>query len=114
MSDRRVHPRVKALHSVLFLTSVYQIPGLAMTVDLSVGGARIETAYCMIHGQVIKLSLAIHHQAIGCMGEVVHVLLGERPIAGIRFEGMSEQNRSYLEAYVSQMREEKNPGDEIN
>lgn len=116
MRERRIHPRLRVTHPALYFSHIYPRPRVASTVDLSMGGARIETPYSLIFGEHLDISIAIRPQVIQCRGKVVHVRtsqgdyspMGLRFEAGIRFEGMSEHDRLYLSDYLSGMMEEVN------
>jgi len=117
MIERRSHPRIRVSHPALYFSHIYPRPRVASTVDLSLGGTRIETPYSLIFGEHLDISIAIRPQVIQCRGRVAHVRtsqgedspIGLRFEAGIRFEGMSEQDRLYLTDYLSGMMEEVNP-----
>lgn len=117
MIEQRFHPRIRVSHPALYFSHIYPRPRVASTVDLSLGGTRIETPYSLIFGEHLDISIAIRPQVIQCRGRVVHVRtsqgedspIGLRFEAGIRFEGMSEQDRLYLTDYLSGMMEEVNP-----
>jgi hypothetical protein len=111
MTERRIHPRVKASHPALYLAHVYPRPRVATTVDLSMGGTRIETPYSLISGEALEISIAIHPQVVKCTGKVVHILdaggenlTGRRRCeAGIQFEEMSEDDKLYLGDYLARL-----------
>jgi c-di-GMP-binding flagellar brake protein YcgR len=112
MAERRNHPRVKVSHPVLYFTDSYPRPKVGQTVDLSLGGARIETTHGLISGERLEISIAIRPQVIKCRGQVVHILWpgGEKLKAGIRFEELSKQDRLYLGEYISYLIEQRNKG----
>jgi len=110
MIERRSHPRAKASHPVLYFSDIFPRSRVSSTVDISLGGARMETTpFSLISGEDLDLSIAIHPRVIKCKGKVVRVLeeSGQRPMArvrfeaGVQFEGMSERDRSYLGEYIS-------------
>lgn len=113
MIEKRSHPRVKASHPALYLTDNYERPRVATTVDLSMGGTKIETPYSLIPGERLQISIAIHPQVIKCRGTVVHTveLTGERLKAGalyeagVQFEEMSMHDRLYLGEHISHVME---------
>ncbi len=107
--ERRTYPRVEASHPVLYSSNTYPRPKVANTVDLSLGGTRIETPYSLIAGETLKLSIAIHPQVIECKGEVVHVLWlnGETLKAGVRFDELSKLDRLYLRQHISYVMEQR-------
>jgi c-di-GMP-binding flagellar brake protein YcgR len=109
--ERRSHPRVKVSHPVLYCTDISPTPRLATIVDLSMGGAAIRTPHRLTNGQVIWLTMIIDRQVTTCRGSVVHVLLDEeRPMAGVRFERMSQQVRVHLGEHISHLLEQRNHG----
>ena len=102
--ERRNYQRVKVAHSALFLTSIYPIPRLTSTVDLSLDGVKIATPYCLMTGQMIDLTIAITGRVISCRGQVVYVLLdADGPMAGVRFETISKQDSLCLEEHISSL-----------
>jgi len=109
MIEKRTHPRVKVSRPVLYFTDIYARPTVATTVDLSIGGARIETPYTLSSGESLQISIAIRPLVIRCLGRVVHtqeslksgVKAGARCQAGIQFEGMSSKDKTYLGEYLS-------------
>jgi hypothetical protein len=116
MIERRSHPRVKASHPVLYFSDIFPRSRVSSTVDISLGGTRIETTpFSLISGEDLGLSIAIHPRVIKCRGKVVRVLeeSDQRPTARVRFEaglrfgGMSEWDRSYLGQYLSHLTEQQ-------
>lgn len=112
--ERRSNPRVDVSHPVLYLTNICPSPRLARTIDLSMGGAGIETPHCLVDGQALELSIAIHPRVIYCSGQVVYILLGDgKPMAGIRFKNMSQRDRRHLEEHISLLMEpQRNVGND--
>lgn len=107
-TEKRNHPRVEVSHPVLYFSEIHTSPSLTTTTDIGLGGARIETPYNFMIGQAIELAIAINPQVIHCRGQVVHVLLdGERPMAGIRFEGMSQQDKVHLQEHIYSVMEQQ-------
>jgi hypothetical protein len=103
MAEKRNYRRVEVSHAVLYIADNYPRPKVGRTVDVSLGGTRIETPYGLISGERLEISIAIPPQVIKCKGQVVHILWpgGKSLTAGIRFEDLSEQDRLYLGQYVS-------------
>jgi hypothetical protein len=111
MIERRRHPRVKLSHTALYFSDTYPTPRVAKTVDLSLGGTRIETTpYGLIPGEDLELSIVIHPEVIKCRGKVIHILKlpGERQQAGVRFESMSKHDSLYLGEHISSIIEQQN------
>ncbi|MBW2059228.1 MAG: PilZ domain-containing protein [Deltaproteobacteria bacterium] len=113
MIERRNHPRVKVSHPALYVGESYHTPRVATTVDLSLGGARIETPYSLIPGERLQISIAVHPQVIQCRGTVVRSLEltgerrrgGARYEAGVRFEEMSLHDRHHLSRHITRIME---------
>ena len=107
--ERRGQQRKHASHPVLYLSDTCPEKMAALTIDLSVGGTRIETAYSLMKGERLQISIAIHPQVIKCRGQVVHIprVSGQTPMAGVRFEEMSKQDGLYLREYISYLMEQR-------
>ena len=102
--ERRNYQRVKVAHPVLFLTSIYPIPRLTSTLNLSLGGVKIATPYCLMIGQMIDLTIGITGRVISCKGQVVYVLLdADGPMAGVRFEAVPKRDSVCLEEHISSL-----------
>ncbi|NIS71161.1 MAG: hypothetical protein GTO12_20140 [Proteobacteria bacterium] len=108
VNERRHNPRVRVSHPCLFWTGISPTPRLASTVDLSLGGVRFATPYCLITDQMVDLAIAIGGSVISCQGRVVYVLLDvDRPMAGVRFEKISNQDRLHLDEHISNLLEQQ-------
>ena len=109
MMERRNYPRWGVSHPVLYFTDIYPRPKAASTLDLSLGGARIETLYCLITGERLEITIAIRPQTIKCRGKTIYVSgpEGGRMKAGIIFEELSEHDRNYLRQYLSHVMEQR-------
>jgi hypothetical protein len=106
IEERRNYQRVKVAHPALFLTSIYPIPRATSTVNLSLGGVKLATPYCLMIGQMIDLTLAVGERVISCKGQVVYALEDAGgPITGVRFEGIPKQDSLYLEKHISSLLE---------
>ncbi len=112
--ERRRHPRIKVSHAVAYSSFKNPNSMLALTVDLSTGGARIETPFTLAIGELLELSIGIPPQVIKCRGKVMHItrVMGRRLKAGIRFSSLSERDRLYLTKYLSSVM--KRPAGETN
>jgi len=109
MAEKRSDPRVKVSYPVLYSSHVYPRPKVGSTIDLSRGGARIETPFSLIPGETIEISIALNSQVIKCRGRVVSIfsLDGGRPAAGVQFEQISRHDRLYLGEYISYLMDEE-------
>ena len=103
MRERRRYPRIEAFHPVLYYSDIYPRPKVASTLDLSLGGARIETRYILMQDEGLDVSIAIQPEVIRCKGKVMYVLNseGERLQVGVRFEDLSLQDSDFLGQYIS-------------
>ena len=95
----------------MYISDIYPRPRVAIAVDLSVGGLRIETDYSLRQDERFDISIAIGSRAIRCRVRVVHTLsLGDRrTMAGVKFEGMPEEEKVSLSQYISQVRKQGRP-----
>jgi hypothetical protein len=99
--DRRSHPRVSITRPLLYQSDIYPKPRMAVTTDLSLGGARIEDASSLYSQESLCLWFSLQPQVITGRGRVVHVQQdGDRFSAGICFESMSEEDRMVLAQYL--------------
>jgi c-di-GMP-binding flagellar brake protein YcgR len=108
MMERRKSQRIEASHPVLYYSDVYPRPKVAATLDISLGGARIETRYSLIKHEGLEISIAIQPQVIRCRGRVMYALdeEGERQRVGIQFEDLSSQDSLFLGEYICSMTEQ--------
>lgn len=95
-------------HPVFYFTDVWSNPKLGWTIDLSMGGARIDTPYSLTKGEQLEISILIDPQGIKSKGEVVHVLgsKDQNLMVRIRFAEISNEDRHHLEEYLSSVREQ--------
>ncbi len=101
--ERRIHPRVEVTYPVFYRPDILTRPKVASTLDLSVGGARVETLYLLIEGDRLEISIAINSKVIKSRGHVVHTEwpVGKRLKAGVQFEEISKEDGLYLSEYIS-------------
>jgi len=110
--ERRTYPRVEVSHTVLYFIDFYPRPTIASTLDLSLGGTKIESLYSLNKDEGLGISIAIRFQVIKSRGKVVYVLEQEagKIEAGIQFEEMPEHDRRYLRQYLFQVMEKQARG----
>ena len=101
MKERRGHPRVEVSHQILYLSQIYFRSNSASTLDLSVGGAKIQSLYSLDKDEGLEITIAIRPQVIKCKGKVVHIHEREkwRIEAGMQFEELSEHDRLCLKQH---------------
>lgn len=109
MMERRKYHRIEAFHPVLYYSNIYPRPKVASTLNLSLGGARIETRSVLMKSEGLEISIAIRPEVIKCRGRVMYVLNseGERSRAGVRFEGLSSEDSLCLGEYLSSIMEQR-------
>lgn len=109
MIERRKYQRVEISHPVLYYSDIYPKPKVASTVDISLGGARIETRYSLMKYEGLEISIAIQPQVIKCRGKVMYILNSNasRLRAGVRFEDLSWQDSLFLGEYISLITEQR-------
>ena len=102
MLERRVHPRVEVSHPALYVADIYPRPKVALTLDLSLGGTKIEILHSLSRDEGLEISIAIRPQTIKCRGKVIYVVgpRNGKMQAGIQFEELSEHDRLYLRQYL--------------
>jgi hypothetical protein len=103
MLERRHFPRVEVSNPVLHFTGSYPSPKVAWTVDLSLGGTRIESSNGLTAGDRFWMHIGIDHRTIKCRGKAIYALETETGSmkAGVKFEDMSKDEKLYLRQYIS-------------
>lgn len=101
--ERRNDPRVEVSHPVIYFPDVYPRPKIAKTVDLSMGGTKIESQYSLTKDEGLALTICTDSEVVKCRGKVVYVIGSEadKLHAGIRFEELSKGDELYLRQYLS-------------
>jgi hypothetical protein len=102
MVERRSYPRVEVSHPILYYRDTRGRPHMGSTIDLSLGGIRIETLYGLASGDRLEIYVSIHPHVIKSGGQVVYVLGydGEWLKAGIRFDYLAGHDRHYIGEYI--------------
>ena len=107
--ERRSHPRVKVSHPVLYISQIYPRPNVASTLDLSLGGTKIQSLYTLNRDEALEITIVIRRRVIKCRGRVVHAVELKRwkTEAGIKFEELPTHDESYLRQYLSQIMDDQ-------
>jgi hypothetical protein len=105
LQDRRVYTRIRTALPVMCRKDSGSIPYEGSTMDLSIGGAAIETWYPLTEGELLEFSMAFGSKPISYSAQVVYVkrLNGKRFRAGLQFREMSEGKRRLLKRYLSRL-----------
>lgn len=100
MKDRRKNRRFPVSHHARF--DYNGRTRTSNTLDLSLGGARIETVFPMRVGELIQVYIVIGGSTIAPVGRVVHgVQLPElRYNSGFNFEDLKKDDLAYLAEYL--------------
>lgn len=103
MKNRRKHRRFPASHLVSFPYNGRI--RTSNTLDLSLGGARIETVFPMRVGEVIQLSIVIGGNTISPLSRVVHgkELPKLQYNSGFNFEKLEQEDLDYLVKYLTKL-----------
>ena len=106
MADRRKYRRFPASHHVRFKYNGRT--RTSNTLDLSIGGARIETVFPMRVGEVIEVSIVIGGNTISPMSRVVHgrEFPQLRYKSGFNFESLEQDDQDYLAQYLARLKED--------
>ena len=101
--ERRSSPRVEVSHPVIYLPDVYPRPRIAKTVDISMGGTKIESPHSLTKDEGLKITICTDSEVIKCRGKVVYVTVAGdgRVRAGIEFKELWKGDRIYLGQYLS-------------
>ncbi len=107
MKEKRNYPRIKASCSMVYSKDIYPKSTVASTVNLSEGGAKIQTLYSLDKDETLEISIAIAGQVIKSRGKVIHVVEREdgKIEAGIQFQELSEMDKFHLRQYLFQVME---------
>jgi c-di-GMP-binding flagellar brake protein YcgR len=107
--ERRAYPRVVVIHPVLYSTVIYPRPKIASTLDLSLGGAKIDCRHKLDRDEKLEISIAIEPVVIKCKGRVAHVAERKdgKVEAGIEFEELSANDKLYLKQYLFHVMEQR-------
>ena len=107
MEERRRHPRIEVSCPVAFSTDRFPDPKSASTLDLSLGGTRIETRSSVLKDEVLDMAIHVLPEAIRCRGRVMYAFGSNGGMsAGIHFEEMSDHERFFLGECLSYIMEQ--------
>ena len=91
--ERRHFDRSRVIIDVFF--DGKDATGVASTKDIGAGGLYLNTQADLVEGAILMLRIPLGEQQIVANGEVVYCNSGRG--VGIRFEGLSENDRALLE-----------------
>ena len=96
--ERRRYPRYDPAPDITYSYGFYNEPIKAKTLELSLGGARIETELPLLVGENLEVNIAVEEEEIDVVGKVIHTnrVSDEGFIVGLSFENISEIKRKVL------------------
>ena len=95
--ERRRYERSRLIIDVFFDGA--DLTGVAGTQDISPGGLYMNTKAEIPEGAVLTLRIPVEGRDIVCNGEVVYSNPGRG--VGVNFQGMSDEDRAYLEGALA-------------
>ena len=95
--ERRRFERSRLIIDVFFDGN--DLTGVASTQDISPGGLYMNTQAEIPEGAVLTLRVPLAGRDLICNGEVVYSNLGRG--VGINFQGLSDEDRAYLEQAIA-------------
>jgi len=109
--ERRRYPRYDAVPEITYCYGFYNEPVEARTLELSLGGARIQTDLPLLVGETLEVNISVGEEEIDVVGKVVHTqrVSDSAFLVGLSFDGISETKkrvlnhffRDYVENYES-------------
>lgn len=96
--ERRRYPRYDPVREITYSYGFYNEPVEAKTLELSLGGARIETDLPLLVGESLEVNISIGEEEIDVVGKVIHThrISDTTFIVGLSFESISETKRKVL------------------
>ncbi|MEJ7617977.1 MAG: PilZ domain-containing protein [Pyrinomonadaceae bacterium] len=91
--NRRVNERSRLIVEIYFAGT--DATGVAHTRDISAGGLYMNTQHKLTEGDLIKIRIPLHAAPVTLDAQVAYSNPGHG--VGLRFIGMSEENRAFLE-----------------
>ncbi len=109
--ERRRYPRYDPVPEITYSYGFYNEPITAKTLELSLGGARIQTDLPLLVGENLEVNISVEDEEIDVLARVVYTQRDPDKsfIVGLSFEGISEIKkrvlhhffRDYVENYGS-------------
>jgi c-di-GMP-binding flagellar brake protein YcgR len=107
--ERRDHPRIELASTVLYSKDILPRLTIASILDLSLGGAKIESLYGLNKGEWLEISIPMGQKTLKFRGEVRYALRPEngKVRAGVEFEELSDHDTLDLSQYLSGLMEKR-------
>jgi len=96
--ERRRYPRFDPAPEITYSYGFYSEPIQAKTLQLSLGGARIQTELPLLVGETLEVNISVEDEEIDVVGKVVHAhsVSDTSFVVGLSFENISEIKRKVL------------------
>ena len=96
--ERRKYPRYDLAPEITYAYGFYSEPIKAKTLELSLGGARIQTDVPLLTGESLEVSISIDDEEIDLTAKVIHTYQASKDtfIVGLSFDGISEIKKKVL------------------
>jgi len=96
--ERRRYPRYDPVPEITYSYGFYNEPIEAKTLELSLGGGRIQTDLPLLVGENIEVNISVGEEEIDVVGKVIHThrISDTSFIVGLSFEDISETKRKVL------------------
>jgi c-di-GMP-binding flagellar brake protein YcgR len=96
--ERRRHPRYDPVPEITYSYGFYSEPLDAKTLELSLGGARIETEFPLLVGENLEVNISVEDEEIDVVAKVIHThrVSDEAFYVGLSFENISEVKKKVL------------------
>ena len=96
--ERRRYPRYDPVPEITYSYGFYNEPINAKTLELSLGGARIQTDLPLLVGETLEVNISVEEEEIDVVGKVVHThrISDKSFIVGLSFENVSEVKKKVL------------------
>ncbi len=100
---RRNHPRFEVRRLVSYHHSGKRF--LTLTLDLALGGMKIETPSHLPEGEQVDVRIVLENRSIWLKGRTVysHLLSDTMNVSGIQFLDVPEEDRVLLEDYLNRL-----------
>lgn len=96
--ERRRFLRYDPVPEITYSYGFYNEPIEAKTLELSLGGGRIETEFPLLVGENLEVNISVEDEEIDVVAKVIHTHpVSEKGfIVGLSFEGISEVKKKVL------------------
>lgn len=96
--ERRKYPRYDPVPEITYSYGFYNEPIEAKTLELSLGGARIQTELALLVGETLEVNISVEEEEIDVVGKVVHThrFPDGSFFVGLSFDDISEIKKRVL------------------